>query len=506
MKAGFYIRVSTQRQGLQGTSMETQEERCRLKATQAGDDVDPAYIWKDTQSAATMERPALAQMRAAVRNREIDIVYVHVTDRLARDPVDTLIILREFLEAGVRLEFVEGPSDTSDEGQLLMFILGYGAKRERLNFIERSKRSKEKIAREGRWPDGNGPGLYGYDYDPVLKVRTVNEAEAAVVRMMFQWALEGRARNRIAAMLNEANIPTRKGKKWSANSVSRKLQNRAYTGVQYFGTRQTRKLKDGKQEITFRPKSETIRVVGFTPALITEEMFEAVQEKLNIPQARQTKMGPRNLLTGLVKCLTCGTSVVGSMKLNGLKYYRCNAAFNHTHKPATCHERNIRADWMEPLVWTMVSNAIKYPEILIREIMQHVESGTGNLEEETKKLRKEISKLKGQQYRLLEQRQKDFIDQEILERQISPVKLLCDEREKTLRSLEEQQAKKEDIVQAEERIKEYCERVAKKLDDADFDAKRSAMTAFGVNVEATRTELSVTMAVDPSATTILPTP
>ena len=55
-----------------------------------------------------------------------------------------------------------------------------------------------------------------YDYDRDNKVRTINEEEAAIVRRIFQWTLEGVSRYRIAIRLNDEGIRTKKGEKVAA--------------------------------------------------------------------------------------------------------------------------------------------------------------------------------------------------------------------------------------------------------------------------------------------------
>ena len=59
-------------------------------------------------------------------------------------------------------------------------------------------------------------------------------------------------------------------------------------------------------------------------------------------------------------------------------------------------------------------------------------------------------------------------------------------------------------MHAAERIAEYCRRLAEGLDNLDQEGKRATFAAFGVKVEATRDDLSVTLAIDPGATTIQP--
>ena len=67
----------------------------------------------DMESGADMDRAGLNRMLQAVRNREVDMVIAYAHDRLSREPLDLLNIQRVFIDAGVSLEFVRGPSDTS---------------------------------------------------------------------------------------------------------------------------------------------------------------------------------------------------------------------------------------------------------------------------------------------------------------------------------------------------------------------------------------------------------
>ena len=502
MIAAIYVRTSTLRQGEEGTSLETQEEQSRLKAIELGYEVDPAYIWREMESGAYTDRPGLNLMLQAVRNREVDIVIVYDHDRLSRDPLDLLNILRACTDAGVRLEFVRGPSDTSPEGQLMTYFMGYAAQRERLQFMERSMRGKERAARDGRMPATGGVGLYGYNYDRALRQRVINETEAEVVRKMFQWASEGISKNRIACMLNERNIPTKTGKLWSQTSVKRTLQNLAYTGAQYYGRFRVRSVRGGKREVTKKPDSEAILIEGFTPQLISPEFFKAVQERLVNISGRGIRRGPRYMLSGFAKCGNCGSPLVGSMLARGLRYYRCISTRPRAERPAICNERYIREAWLEGSIWKIVTDRIRCPEILSLEVLRHVQTGDGDLGERMTKLRREIADLKRQQGNLIDLRQNDMIDLVMLENRIGPLNLRRDEKERELGVLEDQQNKKDDALHAKERIAEYCRRLEEGLDDLEVEGKRATLAAFGVKVEATREDLKVTMEINPGATTI----
>ena len=293
------------------------------RAKQDGESADAALVLREQWTGADLDRPVLGQLRQVVQNGKIRLIYVYSPDRLARNPLHPLMLMEEFQMAGVEVRFVRGPSDDAPEGRLMIYIQGYFRQKERLEFVKRTMRGKRKTAESGRVPTGTGCGIYGYDYDPVHKVRTVNEQEGHVVQMIFGWAFEGWTTYRIALKLNEMNIPTKRGRKWAHTSVKRVLEKESYTGVDYYGRKRWRKVSGNKREVTDRPESEWIRIEGFTPQLVTPELFEAVQERLDTPQSRAVKSGRRYLLTGFGKCPECGSAIIGSSTRGDRRYYRC---------------------------------------------------------------------------------------------------------------------------------------------------------------------------------------
>src|SRR5215212_10420337 len=89
-----YLRVSTERQEDEGSSLATQEAACRRFALDQGGSVNDRHIYRETFSGAELwERPKLSQMREAVRRNEVDAVVCYAIDRLSRDPVHLGVIL-----------------------------------------------------------------------------------------------------------------------------------------------------------------------------------------------------------------------------------------------------------------------------------------------------------------------------------------------------------------------------------------------------------------------------
>ena len=500
MIGAAYSRISTSGQE-EGTSLETQFEICMSAATADGCQVPPEFMFREIWTGADIERPQLTLLRAAARAGKLEALYILSTDRLSREPIDLLMLVKEFEENGVRVVFVQGISDSSPEGQLLMFVQGYASQKERMQTAERTMRGKRAVAESGRLPNGTGAGLYGYDYDSIAKVRTINEEEAVVVLQANLWAVEGVSVYQIAVRFNEKNIPTKQGKKWFPIGILRMLRNRAYTGVQTYGENRYRKKKGGGRTVTPRPEGEVVIIEGFTPQIISHELYSLVQKRLDCRQAKVERVTRLYFLTGHLSCWECGGPVVGATQRRKYIYYRCRHTAPTASMPAKCHAGYIPGAKLEELVWRKMTEAILDPALLVAELEGHFKGDDGSLVQAMKDLKKEIINLKGQQQRLMELRQKDIIDLDLLEHQIGPIKLLCDERERTLQVLEEQQRQRDEVGLAERRVVELCNTFSEKLKNTSFEGKRATLGAFNVKTRVNRENISITMEVNPKFTT-----
>ena len=313
------------------------------------------------------------------------------------------------------------------------------------------------------------------------------------MRLMFQWASEDVNTYQIAKRLNELNIRTKKGCNWHPLAVGRVLRNCAYTGVQYYGVNRYRKVSNKKRTVTPRPESEVIRIEGFSPSIISQELFEVVRDRLKVRQCQATKSDRKYMMTGFSKCLKCGAPVVGaSLQKGRYRYYRCRATVPTSTRPATCDALYIPADEFEDVAWRTLAEAIRYPAVMVAELQDLFATGGGDIGEEIASLKRERLNLKGQQRRLLELFQKAYIDEDLLEAQIGPLKALSDEKERAPRVLEEQLRHKDYTAEMERRIVEQCEWLCRKLENLDFEGRRSLFDAFGMKVDATREDISIT--------------
>jgi len=167
-RAVVYCRVSTPGQE-DGTSLDTQEERCRAYAQERGLVVTGVYREVYT-GAELFDRPQLSALREVVRRREVDVVIAYALDRLTRNQAHLGVIVSEADYAGVALEFVTERLEDTPEGRLLQSIRGYVAEIERLKIAERTQRGRRARAEAGMPLPGWKPP-YGYRWADEQKSR-----------------------------------------------------------------------------------------------------------------------------------------------------------------------------------------------------------------------------------------------------------------------------------------------------------------------------------------------
>ncbi len=233
-KAALYLRVSTSEQadpGLNGGSLESQEARCRALCEARG--LEAARVFIDAgQSGGTLERPALAELRASVAAGEIAVVVVYAVDRLSRSQADTLALLREFEQAGAGLMAASQDFDTtSPTGRAMLGMLAVFAELQRAEIRERTKVAlRAKMARGeavGRVPLGLARDGAGYKRDPQtwpIVARILSERGAGASCQAIADGL-----NRDSMATPQAARPARRGfdrsGQWHAATVARLCKN-----------------------------------------------------------------------------------------------------------------------------------------------------------------------------------------------------------------------------------------------------------------------------------------
>ena len=335
----LYARVSTDEQVEHGTSLDEQVRLCRERA---GPDAETAEFVDAGITGTTMERPGLAALLARARRGELCRVVAYDPDRLSRNVTHLLLIVDELRRHGAEVEFVNFRSDLSPDGRLLFTVRGAISEFEAHRIKQRMYAGKQARARAGQV--ASGTPIYGYRLDRATKRWEAETAEAEVVRLLFDWAVDAGTWE-IARRLNEHGVPARFGGRWAQSSVIGMLRNETYLG-----------------------RMRQMEGLGHVPVppLVTREQFDRVQRALqarrNRPQGRSTHP---YLLTGRLRCGLCGRSMCGGYGrpagAGAVTYYGCTAKARPQASGQRCASRFWRSDHLDGRVWAEVLGWLSDP-------------------------------------------------------------------------------------------------------------------------------------------------
>jgi DNA invertase Pin-like site-specific DNA recombinase len=313
-RAAIYARISKDREGA-GLGVERQEADCRALASTLGARiVEPVRVDNDLSAYSGKPRPGYLALLDDVRRGRVDVVLTWHTDRLHRSPVE----LEEWIDAaqvhGVAVHTVKaGPIDlATPSGRMVARQLGAVARYEVEHAIERQKAAKAQAAAAGKYRGGRRP--FGYESDGV----TVREDEAVIVRDVTARALRGEAIRSITRDLNERQVPTTLGGRWTPVAMRKMLLRARDAG-----------LVEHEGEIVGEAE---------WPALVDPAQWRNLRRMLTDP-ARRSKLSPTEVYlgSGVYLCGVCddGTPMIAgantTTKSAGKRTaYRCRSGFHLT--------------------------------------------------------------------------------------------------------------------------------------------------------------------------------
>lgn len=273
-KAVAYVRVSTESDA-QLHSFEFQSDYWRNTIAQMpGYQLVALYADKGISGKQTNNRHQFLAMIAAAERGEFDTIFVKSVSRFARCAEDTMAIVKRLREKSVNIIFEDENIDTANAAsELYLTIAAAIAEDANRTNADNMRWSTRKKFAEGKVTIGHG--MFGY------RVKdgniTIEESEAAVVRLIFQRYLDGVGKQGIANELSEQGYISYTGNTaWSAQTLNNMLQNERYIGcalLQKTITVEGKSIKnDGLVTQYFVEDSH--------PAIIDKATFERVQKEM----------------------------------------------------------------------------------------------------------------------------------------------------------------------------------------------------------------------------------
>ncbi len=410
----------------------------------------------------------------------------------------------------------------SPEDDLLLQMQGMFAEYERAKILERTRRGRRHAAQQGAISVLSA-APYGYRY--IRKQDGGGEArlevileQARVVQQVFTWVgVERASIGQVSRRLTQAGVPTHTGKAaWGRSAVWNILSNPAYRGEAAYGRRQigppTLRLRVGRgrsphprrsYSVHVRPASEWIRIP--VPALVSTELFEAVQTQLQENQrvARQGERGARYLLQGLGTCAQCGYAFVGKTRrthtaqgqARAYDYYRCPGRDAYRFGgEAVCQNPPVRSDLLEQAVWREVCNLLQDPQRLAREYERRLQPAEGP---ELASFQAQLSKLQQSLARLIDSYADGYLEKGEFEPRVTRLR----QRIATLES-QAQQVADAAAAQAElrliiGRLDDFAAKVKDGLGAANWQTQREVIRALVKRVEIGPEQVHVVFRVAP---------
>lgn len=153
------------------------------------------------------------QMMAAAGRREFDVLIISESSRLGREQIETAFLLKQLDMCGVKVvSCLDGREllITTPMDKMLRSIKAFADEQERESARQRTHNAMVRKARLGHVTGGRvfgynnvpvyAPGAASVSAKPLYKVHQINEAEAVVVRRIFDMAGEGYSLHAIATI------------------------------------------------------------------------------------------------------------------------------------------------------------------------------------------------------------------------------------------------------------------------------------------------------------------
>ena len=297
-----YIRVSTQRQGIHGVSLQEQKSAIEAYAKRAGYTIVTWY--EERETAAKRGRRVFSRMLRELSRGKADGVVIHKIDRSARNPYDWAE-LGELIDRGIDVHFAHDALDMrSRGGRLTADIQAVIA----ADFI-RNLREETRKGFYGRLKQGLYPmrAPIGYSDAGRGRIKEINPVLGPLVREAFELYATGEWNFlTLQPEMHRRGLRSLRGTSVSLNGLTTMLNNPFYIGLIHI--RKTGETFEGKHQ-----------------PLISKVLYDRVQMILRGRREGVVPLKHDFLFRRLIRCAHCGRCLVGERQKERYIYYRCHA-------------------------------------------------------------------------------------------------------------------------------------------------------------------------------------
>ena len=319
--AVIYARYSSDKQN--EMSIEGQIDECRRYAEENDMIVLQEYVDR-AQSATSDKRPNFLRMIDDSGDESFEIILVYQFDRFARNKNDSGYYKKILADNGVRVVSAKEHISSDSSGVITEGLLEVFADYFSKQMSEKIHRGMYQRADQCKYNGGTMTFGYGVDDEGYY---IIDENTGPIVKEIFERIATGETAKSIGEDLNARGILTVRGNPFSKNSLQNILRNEKYKGIYIFGDT---RIPDGM------------------PRIVSDELFDDVQEILSHQSRGHRPAVEDYILTGKLYCGCCKQQMIGSSGTSGTgntyRYYICKSPRNR------CRKKNVPKDFIEDLV------------------------------------------------------------------------------------------------------------------------------------------------------------
>ncbi len=328
--AAAYIRVSDERQD--EFSPDSQLKLIRDYCQKNDIDLPEELIFYDDGISAksTKNRKQFNEMIALAKQKEkpFEMILVWKFSRFARNQEESIVYKSLLRKNGVEVLSVSEQLGDNPFGGLVERIIEWMDEYYIVRLGDEVRRGMTERATRGL---PNVPPPYGYSMKDGAYV--VEEAEAAIVRIIFELYTNGMGARSIAHYLQELGVKTRSGHFFETRTIEYVLSNPCYIG--YLRWNPHRRSSSARQ---FNNSEDIVTKATHEP-IISEEIFKRAEEITENKKKRNVKYAHTDFrvsvfaLKGLVRCSSCGATLVYQKTTGRLQCHRYNKGmckFSHS--------------------------------------------------------------------------------------------------------------------------------------------------------------------------------
>ena len=423
-RVAAYVRVSTDGEE-QLQSFRSQKQYYQDKISQNKDwALVGIYADEGITGTKTKNRDNFLKMVEDSMNGMIDIILTKSISRFSRNLLDTLTYVRMLKDRGITIIFEKENINTSTmEGEMQLALLASLSQNEVESISQNVKMGVRMKMQRGEMMGFNG--CLGYDYHPEDKSITVNEAEAEIVRFIFDRYIEGYGAYTIAKELTKLGKLNKKGEvKWTDSGVRGILKNEKYKGDLMQGKTYTLD-PISKRRLDNRGEQAKYYVKDHHEAIVSEEVWEKAQEicrsrykvNSNVVEGTRTKFARKFALSSMCECGFCGTNLTRRSHHQDTQHkkpvWKCRTASNKGIENCP-NSKSIDESIIENAFVEMFRLLAENFDDVLESVLASVEEtfSTDGTAEKLKRVNKEITTLEKRRNKLTDMMLDDKITKE----------------------------------------------------------------------------------------------